>query len=81
MPVYIVVVQSLSHIQLFATPWTAAHQSFLSFTKGLARVVSSTTVWFFFQHQFESINSLALNLPYGPTLISIHEYWKNHSFD
>ena len=26
------VVQSLSHVQLFATPWTAAHQTSLSFT-------------------------------------------------
>ena len=26
------VVQSLSYVQLFATPWTAAHQSPLSFT-------------------------------------------------
>ena len=25
-------VQSLSHVQLFATPWTAAHQASLSFT-------------------------------------------------
>jgi len=31
--------------------------------------------------QFESINSLALSLPYGPTLPSVHNYWKNHSFD
>ena len=31
--------------------------------------------------QFESINSLALSLVYGPTLTSIHVYWKNHSFD
>ena len=31
--------------------------------------------------QFESINSLALSLLYGPTLISVHDYWKNHSFD
>ena len=31
--------------------------------------------------QFESINSLALSLLYGPTLTSIHDYWKNHSFD
>ena len=30
---------------------------------------------------FESINSMALSLLYGPTLISIHDYWKNHSFD
>ena len=25
-------VQSLSHVRLFTTPWTAAHQAFLSFT-------------------------------------------------
>ena len=31
--------------------------------------------------QFESINSSALSLLYGPTLTSIHDYWKNHSFD
>ena len=30
--------------------------------------------------QFESINSLALSLHYGPTLTSVHDYWKNHSF-
>ena len=30
--------------------------------------------------QLESINSLALSL-YGPTLTSIHDYWKNYSFD
>ena len=28
--------------------------------------------------QFKSINSLALNLLYGPILTSIHDYWKNH---
>ena len=31
--------------------------------------------------QFESINSLALSLLYGPHLISVHDYWENHSFD
>ena len=31
--------------------------------------------------QFECLNSLALSLLYGPTLTSIHDYWKNHSFD
>ena len=30
--------------------------------------------------QFKS-NSSVLNLLYGPTLTSIHDYWKNHSFD
>ena len=28
------------------------------------------------QHQLESVNSLALSLLYGPTLTSIHDYWK-----
>ena len=31
--------------------------------------------------QFESISSLVLSLLYGPTLTSVHDYWKNHSFD
>ena len=31
--------------------------------------------------QFKSINSLVLSLLYDPTLTSIHDYWKNHSFD
>ena len=30
--------------------------------------------------QLESINSLVLSLLYGPTITSIHDYWKN-SFD
>ena len=31
--------------------------------------------------QFKSINSLVLSFFYSPTLTSIHDYWKNHSFD
>ena len=31
--------------------------------------------------QFESISSLVLSLFYGPNLTSIHDYWKNHTFD
>ena len=42
-------------------------------SKGLLRVFSSTTVQ---KHQF-----WAPSLPHGPTLTSIHDYWKNHSFD
>ena len=41
--------------------------------KGLSRVFSSTTVQ---KHQF-----LVLSFLYGPTFKSIHDYWKNHSFD
>ena len=42
-------------------------------SKGLLRVFSNTTV--------QSINSSALTHLYGPTLTSIHDYWKNHRFD
>ena len=42
-------------------------------SKGLSKVFSNTTV--------KSINSLALNFLYFPTLTSMHDYWKNHSFD
>ena len=149
-------VQSLSHVRLFATPWTAVHQASLSFTiswsflrlmsidlmmpsnhlilcrpllllpsifhsikvfsselallirwskywsfsfsfsispsneysglisfridwfdllsvQGLSRAFSSTTI--------KSINSSALSLLCGPTLIFIYDYWKNHGFD
>ena len=31
--------------------------------------------------QFKSINSLVISFLYSPTLTSMHDYWKNHSFD
>ena len=31
--------------------------------------------------QFKGVSSLALSLVYGPTLISVYDYWKNHSLD
>ena len=31
--------------------------------------------------QFKSISSLALSFLYGPSLTSIHDYWKNHTFN
>ena len=41
-----VVVQSLSHVQLFANPWVAAHQAFLSFTisQSLRKLMSIESV-------------------------------------
>ena len=42
-------------------------------SKGLSKIFSKP--------QFESINSLVFSLLYGPALTSIHDYWKNHSFD
>ena len=42
-------------------------------SKGLSRVFSKAT--------FKSINSLVLSLLHSPTLTSIHDHRKNHSFD
>ena len=145
-------VQSLSGIQLFVTPWTAAHQDSLSITNShsLVKLMSIESVmpsnylilcrplllllsmfpsirvfsneaalrirwpkyWSFsispsneysglisftidgfdflvvqgplkslLQHDSSSINSSVLNLLYVLTLTSIHDSWKNHSFD
>ena len=41
-------------------------------SKGLSRLFNTTV---------QSINSLVLSFPYGPTLTSIQDYWENHSFD
>ena len=146
-------VQSLSHVWLFTTPWTAAHQASLSisYSRSLVklksielvmpsnhlilchpllillsvfpriRVFSNPSVlrggqsigvsasasvlpmnmqdwfplgwagWISLQSkglskssptpQFKSFNSLGLSFLPGPTLTSIHDYWKSHSFD
>ena len=144
-------VQLLSHVRLFVTSWTAAHQASLSITNSqsllrLSRLcnptISSSDVPFsscpqsfpasgsfpvsqFLASggqsigvsvsasvlpmniqdwlplgwtgwtpcsprdsqessptpQFKSINSSALSFLYSPNLTSIHDYWKNHSFD
>ena len=39
-------VESLSHVQLFATPWTSAHQASLSFTisPSLLKLMSTESV-------------------------------------
>ena len=147
-------VQSLIHVQLFATPWTAAWQASLSITNSWSppklmsiesvmpsshlilcrpllllpsvfpsiRVFSNESAlcirwpkyWSFSfsispsneysglisfridwldllavqgilksppTPQSKSINSSALCFLYSPTLTSIHDYWKNHSFD
>ena len=147
-------IQSLSHVQLFAAPWTAAHQASLSITnsQSLLKLLSIESVmpsshlilyhpllllpsifpsirvfskesalcirwpkyWNFSfsispsneysglisfrmdwldlllvygtlesspKPRFKSITSSALSFLYGPTLTSIHHYWKNHSLD
>ena len=42
-------------------------------SKGLSRVSPTP--------QFKSINSSAFSFLYSPTLTSIYDYWKNHTFD
>ena len=139
-------VQSLSRVRLFATPWAAVHHASLSITNSRSllkllsielvmpsnhlilcrplllsifpsiRVFSSESVlrirwpkyWSFSfnispsnEHsglvgspcsprgsqqssltpQFKSINFLALSVLYSPILTSMHDYWKNDSFD
>ena len=149
-----VVVQSLSRVQLFETPWTAAHQASLAITNSWSllkltsiklvmpsnhlilchplllplifpriRIFSNESVlrirwpkyWSFSfsispsneysglisfrmdwldllavqgtlkesspTPQFKSISSSALSFLHSPTLTSIHDHWKNHSFD
>ena len=139
--------QSPSHVRLFGTPWTAAHQASLSITNShsLLKLMSIESVkpsnhlilchlllppsvfpnesalrirwpkyWSFSfsispsneylglisfrmdwldllavqgtqesspTPQFKSINSLALSCLSSPTLASIHDYRKNHTFD
>ena len=148
------VVQSVSRVWLFVTPWTAEQQASLSFTiswsllklmsiasvmpsnhlilscpllllpsifpsirvfsNGLALQIRWPKYWSFSFNispsneysvlisfrvdwldllavqrilksssilQFKGISSSVLKLLYGPTLTSIHDYWKNHSFD
>ena len=149
----VVVVQSLSHVQLFLTPWTAAHQASLSFTVSWSlfklmtiklvmssnhlilccpllllpsifpsiRVFSNESILLSRRTKYWSFNfsispsneysglisfkmdqsdllavqgtlksllqyhsskaSLVLSFLYGSTLPTIHDYWKNHSFD
>ena len=59
------------NIQDWFPLWLSGLISLLS--KGLSRVFSNTVV--------QNINSSVLSFLYGPTLTSMHNYWKNHSFD
>ena len=48
---------------------------------GLISVCPSNSQEFSLAPQFESIHSSVLSLLHSPTLTSIHDYWKSHSFD
>ena len=55
------------------TPWTA---DWLVCSPCCLRLSESSPA-----PHFKSINSSVLSLPYGPTFTSVHDYWKNYSFD
>ena len=88
--VVVLVAQSPSRVRLFTTPRTAIHVSPSNEYSGL---ISSRINWFdllavqgtlksLLQHHSLKASVLqALSLLYGPGLTSIHDYWKNHSFD
>jgi len=81
--------ESLLHIR-WTKYWNFSFN--ISPSNEYSRLISFRMDWFYLlavqgtlksllQHQFESINSLVLKLVYGPTLTSVHNYWKNCSFD
>ena len=56
------------------------HQS-LQWTPRIDLLPVRGTVKSYPTSQFKSINSSVLSFLYGPTLTSVHDNWKNHSFD
>ena len=70
--------QGLYTCKSFCLELSLAHSPFSGFSplqsKGLSRVFSSTAVQ---KHQFFSAQPFF----YCPALTSIHDYWKNQSFD
>ena len=48
---------------------------------GLISLQSRDSQEFSLTPQFKIISSLMVSFLYSPTLTSIHDYWKNHSFD
>ena len=65
---------SSSHQVVKVLEFQLQHQSFQWIFR-LSRVFSLPTP------QFKSISSSELRFLYSSTLTSIHDYWKNHSFD
>ena len=61
---FVVIVQSLSHAQLFATPWTTAHQASLSFTvsQSLLRFISTESLRYLTHHPLPPPSPFAFNL-------------------
>ena len=78
--------------RLFAIRWPKYWGFSISPSNEYSGMISFRTDWFALLAvqgtlkssptlQFKIINSSALSLIYRPTFTSIHDYWKNHSFD
>ena len=66
----------------FSTSPSNEYSGVISFRMDLFDLSVQERVWeSSLAPQFESINSAALSLFNGPPLMSVHDYWKNHSFD
>ena len=78
------VVQSLSRVQLFVTPWTAAHQAFSSFTISWSLLrLTSTELVMLFSHLIlcHPPSALVLNLTQHQGLsneLSLHLRWPRY---
>ena len=59
-----------SGVMFFRIDWFDLHAVW-----GILKIESSPAP------QFESISSSVISLFYGPTITSVHGYWKNHIFD
>ena len=57
------------------------YSGLISFRIGWFDLAVQETSWSSLAPQFESINSLAFSFLYVPALTSVHDYWKNSSFD
>ena len=69
----VVVVQSLSHVRLFVTPWTAVCQASLSFTmsQSLLKLMPIVSV-----HSFQSPHPLS---PSSPPTIFVNSFLSNYA--
>ena len=67
----------------FSTSPSKEHSGLISFRIDWFDLfaVQGTLSRVFSTSQFKSINSSMLSFLYGPTLTSIHDYWKDHRFD
>ena len=57
------------------------HSGLISFRTDWFDLALQGTLKSLLQHQFKSISSSLFSLLYCPVLPSVHDYWKNHSFD